>query len=92
MAIKCDLMTESDFNKTFSNWQNKKPHNAANSQIGLRSFWTKYDSNCKEVYDMVLKWNAEYSCVTTRLTFISELNGIVYPTTECFVKYRCNKS
>lgn len=81
-------VAEQDFNKTFSDWQNRNPINKQASELYTRGFETKYDNNCKEIYDIVLNWNKLYSGVKTRLMFTSELIGIIYPTTYCYVKFR----
>lgn len=74
-----------DFKKRFKKYNNR---NCIDSDNGI--LFAKYDNECLEIYKEVILWNREWSGREYRLSFKSELNGFLYPTTNCSVFLRKN--
>jgi len=76
-----------EFRKRFKKYKDLEYMNSDNGTLSA-----KYDNKCQKIYEEVLLWNQEWSGKEYRLTFKSELHGIISPTTHCYVFLQKNDS
>jgi len=76
-----------EFKKRFKKHNNREYMDPDNGKLSA-----KYEDECRKVYEEVILWNQEWSGRDYRLSFKSELNGFLNPTTHCYVFLRKNDS